>query len=233
MQRQFDPAIPEWMDEPQPISPELESDLHNLRQLNRFFGGHSLIRHFLRRWIEPRDNLCVLDLATASGDIPRLMVDFGRRHGARLTIDAVDQQESTLEIARRLSGDYPEISYHCADVLAWESAHPYDIVICSLALHHFSANDAVRVLQRCRELSRRFVLVADLRRGWVASVGVYAVTSTIFREPMTRNDARVSAWRAFSFGEFRTLVERAGWTNFQHRRFRFARQAAWLELGSP
>ena len=31
MKRQFDPAEPELMDRPQPVSAELESDLHNLR----------------------------------------------------------------------------------------------------------------------------------------------------------------------------------------------------------
>jgi hypothetical protein len=46
---------------------------------------------------------------------------------------------------------------------------------------------------------------------------------------MTRNDGRLSAARAFSFHEFRRLAERAGWRNFGHRKFRFARQAIWLE----
>jgi len=40
---------------------------------------------------------------------------------------------------------------------------------CTLALHHFSDDDAVRVLQRCRELSHKFVLVSDLRRSWLAN----------------------------------------------------------------
>jgi 2-polyprenyl-3-methyl-5-hydroxy-6-metoxy-1,4-benzoquinol methylase len=229
MQRQFDPATREWMDEPQPVSRALTADLHNLRQLNRFFGSHALVERFLRRWIRPRETLRILDLATASGDIPRLIADFARRRGAKVRIDAVDQQESTLKIAQRLSEDYPELRYHCADALSWESAVSYDIVLCSLALHHFHERDAVRLLRRCRELSARFVLVSDLRRGWLATAGVYALTSTIFREPMTKNDGRVSARRAFSFREFHALVERAGWENFGHRRFRFARQAAWLE----
>jgi len=33
----------------------------------------------------------------------------------------------------------------------------------------FSDDDAVRVLQRCRELSHKFVLVSDLRRSWIAT----------------------------------------------------------------
>jgi hypothetical protein len=46
---------------------------------------------------------------------------------------------------------------------------------------------------------------------------------------MTRNDARVSIGRAFSFAELRELALAAGWRNFGHRRFIFARQAIWLE----
>src|SRR2546421_4957006 len=231
MKRNFDPAEPELMDRPQPVTPELESDLRNIRQLNRYFGSYRLIDHFLRRWIRPRMQMRILDLATGSGDIPRLVVDYARRTGASVTLKAIDQQSSTLEIARQLSADYPEIEFVQADVLEFED-EAYDIVLCSLALHHFAETDAVALLRRCRELSKRYVLVADLRRGWFATAGVYLLTSLLFREPMTRTDARLSAERAFSFAEFRSLAERAGWQNFGHAQFAFARQAIWLEGSS-
>jgi SAM-dependent methyltransferase len=226
--RKFDPATPELMDRPQPVSAELDTDLHNLRQLNRYFGSYRLIQHFLRRWLRPGTRLRLLDLATGSGDIPRLVVDYARRIGAVVRVDAVDQQPSTVEIARRLSADYPEIEFIEGDVLTFER-EPYDIVLCSLALHHFSEADAVTVLRHCRELSQRYVLVADLRRGWLATAGVYLLTSVFFREPMTQTDARLSAERAFSFAEFRSLAQRAGWENFGHAKFAFARQAIWIE----
>jgi 2-polyprenyl-3-methyl-5-hydroxy-6-metoxy-1,4-benzoquinol methylase len=229
MRRSFDPAEPELMDRPQPISDELKRDLHNLRQLNRFFGSYALITHFLRRWIKPGSHLRIADLATGSGDIPRLAADHARSIGATVAIDAIDQNPATLEIARELSRKYPEISFVTANTLEWQPAEPYDLVLCSLALHHFSEDDAVRLLNHCRELSRRFVLVSDLRRGWLATIGVYLLTAAIFRDPMTRTDGRLSAARAFSFREFCDLTERAGWRDFGHRKFRFARQAIWLE----
>ena len=229
MKRQFDPGSPELMDRPQPISADLASDLENLRQLNRYFGSHRLVLRFMRRWLQPDRPLRLLDLATGSGDIPRLLVDYARQIGASLQIDAVDYQASTIAIARRLSVGYPEIEYHCADVLEFASADSYDVVCCSLALHHFSDDDAVRVLRRCRELSRRFVLVADLRRGWLATIGVYLLTALVFRDPMTKRDGRTSAERAFSSAEFRELARRAGWKGFAHGRFLFARQALWIE----
>jgi 2-polyprenyl-3-methyl-5-hydroxy-6-metoxy-1,4-benzoquinol methylase len=216
------------MDRPQPVSAELERDLKNLCQLNRFFGSHNLVRRFLEQWVRPGTSLRIADLATGFGDIPRLAIDFAKSVGAAVTVEAVDQNPSTLEIARKFSAAYPEISFIHGDILEW-AADPYDIVLCSLALHHFSGTDAVRLLQRCNDLSRRFVLVSDLRRGYLASIGVYLLTATLFREPMTRIDGRLSAARAFSFTELRQLAEAAGWKNFKHGRFRFARQAIWIE----
>lgn len=171
----------------------------------------------------------ILDLATGSGDIPRVIVDCAKKIGAHVAIDAIDQQAATLEIATKLSVGYSEISYREANILEWDPVEPYDIVLCTLALHHFSDEDAVKVLRRCRELSKRFVLVSDLRRGFLVRSGVHLLTALIFREPMTRHDARLSTERAFSFSEMRDLATRAGWRNFWHKKFRLARQAIWLE----
>ncbi len=220
------------MDRPQPVSAELLSDLRNLRALNRYFGSYRLVRYFLRRWIRPGERLRILDLATGSGDIPRLVVEFARSIGAEVKVDAVDFQASTVEIARQLSSGFPEIHYHCADIHSFGEEQSYDVVLFSLALHHFSDEDAVALLRRCRALSHGKVLVADLCRGWFAKAGVDLLTVTIFRQAMTRNDARVSVERAFSFAELERLARAAGWEDFGHRRFRFARQAIWLERGA-
>ena len=244
MKRQFDPALPELMDRPQPVTPELERDLANLRSLNRWFGSHRLVRRFLQRWLRPNGKARILDVATGSGDIPRLIVDHARKQNVSVHIDAIDQQESTIRIARGLSGAYPEISFYCADLFEWNvppglkldglkpSSFPYDIVLCSLTLHHFSSDDAVGVLRKIRELSRSCVLVADLRRARWLTLAIYFVTGTFYRDEMTKTDARLSAARAFSFVEMRKLAERAGWRNFGHQKFAVGRQAIWIESSS-
>ena len=230
--RDFDPSQPELMDRPQPVSHELEVDLDNLIRINRHFGSHRLIRGFLHRWLKPGHHYRVLDLCTASGDIPRVMVDWARRRRITLEIDAVDFQNSTLEIARRWSTSYPEIRFHHGDAReAGGEPGSYDFVFCSLALHHFGGEDAVHVLRRCRELARRAVLVADLERGPLAAAGVWLMTAVLYREPMTKDDARASVRRAFSYRELRALAGRAGWQGYQQARFPIARQAIWQETG--
>lgn len=217
------------MDRPQPVSPELQRDLERLRQLNRWLGSYRLVLGFMRHWIKPGAQMRVADLATGSGDIPRLIADYARKISAHIEIAAFDRQPATLEVATKLSAGYPEIRYHEANILECNFGQSYDIVLCTLVLHHFSNEDALTVLRRCRELSRRFVLVSDLRGGFFLQAGVYLLTEVIFREPMTRFDARLSAQRAFSFSEMRGLAVWAGWENFGHKKFRFARQAIWLE----
>lgn len=217
------------MDRPQPVSAELEADLLNLESLNRRFGSHRLLRRFLAQWLNPGGSYRVLDLATGAGDLPRVMLEWARRRDITLRIDAVDANSSTIEIARKRSARSPEIAFHVADVFTYDSPVTYDLVTCSLALHHFAEDDAVRLLRRCRALSHRYVLVSDLERSVFTLAGVNALTALFYREPMTRNDARVSARRAFSFAEMRQLAERAAWTDFGHSRFIFCRQAIWLD----
>jgi 2-polyprenyl-3-methyl-5-hydroxy-6-metoxy-1,4-benzoquinol methylase len=229
MNRRFDPVVLEMIDREQPLSAELERDLEGIRQLNHWFGSYRLILSFIRRWLKPGPPLRVIDLATGSGDIPRLIVNYSRSIDAVVEIDALDRQPATLEVARKLSVGYPEISYVEADILKWCPPGRYDLALCTLALHHFSDQNAVKVLRRCSELATKFVLVSDLRRGLFLKGAVYALTAFVFREPMMRYDARLSAERAFSFSEMRDLAAKAGWHDFGHTKFRFGRQAIWLE----
>ena len=62
-------------------------------------------------------------------------------------------------------------------------------------------------------------------------MGVDLLTTLIFRDRMTFADGRMSAQRAFSWTEMRNLAARAGWEKFGAAKFRFARQAIWLERG--
>jgi ubiquinone/menaquinone biosynthesis C-methylase UbiE len=227
--RKFDPTTIEMMDRPQLVSAELLDDLKNLQQLNRRFGSYRLIRHFLRRWFTAGSSLTAIDLCTGFGDIPRFVVDWCRANEVRIQITAVDLQPATLALAQERSGSYPEIRFTVSDVLEFAPPGPADFVFCSLALHHFADDTAIRLLRQARSLSQRGVLVADLERSDFGIAGIYLLTSCIYRAPMTRYDARLSIRRAFSFSEMSRMASAAGWQRFGHRRFPVCRQAIWLE----
>jgi SAM-dependent methyltransferase len=230
MKRAFDPHEPEFMDRDHPVTPALEAEMRNLVSINRNFGSHRLLRKFLELWLNSGRCYRVLDLCTGAGDVPRVMVEWARARDISLRIDAVDASEASLEIARAASAEYPEIQFIRSDALKFESKDAYDIVVCSLALHHFSNEQAVAMLRHCRELSHRFVLVADLERSLFTLAGVYLLTTLFYPEPVTCSDGVLSARRAFSYREFRELAISAGWQDFGHARFLVCRQALWLDL---
>ena len=238
MSREFDPDIPELMDlavlENGKPSAELERDLANLRRLNRYFGSYSILHRFLKRWFSERhpgaSHLRVLDLATGEGDLPRELVLWCRKRGIPVTVDAVDTNAATLAVAVERSWDFPEITFHEGDIRNWGfSSESWELVLCSLALHHFSAEDAVLVIRNARRLSAHHLLVADLERSLRGALGIWLLTVLFLREPMTQHDARLSIRRAFSFDEFRSLAREAGWEDFGHARFPVTRQALWID----
>jgi SAM-dependent methyltransferase len=227
--RHFDPAITEMMDRSQPVSKELEIDLKNLEKLNQFFGSYALIRFFLRRWLSKGKSVKLLDLCTGSGDIPRFVVDWCRSNDVPIQITAVDQHPATLELAMRRSRAYPEITFAGANVLDFIPSAPVDLVFCSLALHHFSDEEAIVLIRQTGVMTSGNILFSDLERSDLGIAGIYALTALIFREPMTRFDGRLSMRRAFSFREMEKLARAAGWRRFGHRRFFVCRQAIWRE----
>ena len=233
MKRAFSKTKPELMDLPQPVTPELRRDLANLVSLNRHFGSHRLICKFLASWFQPGLAYRVLDLATGAGDIPRLIVRWCDKKGISVRIDAVDANAATIEIARSASADYRNIEWVHADAVSFEPGYTYDLVCCSLALHHFSESEAVELLKRCRQLSDHYILVADLERSWAALLGIWLITALWYRDAMTAHDARLSVRRAFSWNELQEMAEEAGWEEFGHARFLFYRQAIWMSKRDP
>ena len=229
MKRQYSPNEPELLDLPQPLTPALEKDLANLASLNRYFGSHQLVGHFLRRWLRPGRSYRVLDLATGAGDIPRLIARRAAEQGIDVRIEAVDANAATVEIARRQSEAFPNIDWICADALTFDAGRTYDLVCCSLALHHFSEENAVTLLRRIRRLTHRFALVADLERSGFTTAGIWLLTTLLYRDHMTRFDGLLSARRAFSHSEMRELARQAEWEGFGHERCFPCRQALWLE----
>lgn len=230
MIRKFDEHRPEWMDVVESASPELEQDLLNLESLNRRFGAHQLVLRYLEPLLRQRQPLRMVDLGTGAGDIPRLIVTKARELGCPVQITAVDRQQPTLQIAEKMSAEFPEIRFVKSDILTFSEGSLYDIVMCNLVLHHLDETDAIRLLRRCRELTKGLSLVTDLRRSRLAQLGIYAVTSLVYRDAMTRHDARLSAERAFSFPELRKLAIAAGWWGFRHRRAPYFRQSLWMDL---
>jgi ubiquinone/menaquinone biosynthesis C-methylase UbiE len=138
----------------------------------------------------------------------------------------VDRNAEILRIARENIAGWPEIHLEQADLLALPyPPGSFDIVLCSLTLHHFGEADAVAILRRIHDIARGGYIINDLRRNRIAIWLSKLMARTIITNPIARFDAPASCERAFTVAELRTMAAQAGMTNFKIRRQRFFRMS--------
>jgi len=226
--RRFDPQVPEIMDRRGNDAALLRADLGVLDYINRFLGGHRIPLDYLDELLDtvPMNPLRILDLATGGADVPRAIARWARQRHVAVEITAVDANPEIVTIAREQCAAWPEIRIEQQDLLALPYAPAsFDVVLCSLALHHFSEANVVAILRRIHDIARVGYVINDLRRNRVA-IGVSKLMArTIIRNPIARFDAPASCERAFSVADLRAMATRAGLDNFTIRRQRFFRMA--------
>jgi 2-polyprenyl-3-methyl-5-hydroxy-6-metoxy-1,4-benzoquinol methylase len=165
-----------------------------------------------------RANRCstirVLDLATGGGDVPLALMRRAMRTGLNLRIDGCDVSPQAVEFARRKgAGTGLSVSFFTLDVLNEALPAGYDVLTCSLFLHHLDEADAASFLRKAADATGRNLLINDLVRDPVAYALAWMGCHLLTRSPVVRHDGPVSVAAAFSLAEVRVLAQRAGLHN--------------------
>lgn len=226
--QRFDPAVPEIMDRRGNDPKLLRADLRVLEGINRFLGGHCIALGYLNEFLggTPPGSFTILDLATGGADIPRAIARWARGQRTCVQISAVDGNPEILQIAREWCAGYPEIQFEQHDLLALPyPTASFDLVLCSLTLHHFAETDVVAILRRIHDIARVGYVVSDLRRNRIAIWLSKLMAHTIITNPIARFDAPASCERAFSMAELRAMAVHAGVSKPMIRRQQFFRMA--------
>ncbi len=194
----------EYLDLPG-VEPGLaERSIADVAVSNRLFGGARAVLAELAAVLHdlPRE-ATLLDVGTGLGDIPARARAFAARSGVALRTVGLDSAEELVRASRRhggwsaVRGDAMRLPFATASV---------DVVTCSQLLHHFSLEDAARLVQELDRVARRRVIVSDLCRSYVAAAGFWAASWPLGFHPVTRHDGVVSVMRGFTAAELRTLV---------------------------
>lgn len=201
-------------------TPALAGNLRDIRRANRWFGGTramlGAVLPVIRALGANGATVAILDLATGSADIPAAILDRAEREKLAVTILATDLEPHILAEARAV--ERPGLRLDVADArsLPYSDA-AFDIVLLSLALHHFEPEDAVPVLAEMRRVGRRALIVNDLERSRVGLAGAWLFGNALTRNPMTRHDAPLSVRRAYTRAEARAMARAAGWADISTR----------------
>jgi 2-polyprenyl-3-methyl-5-hydroxy-6-metoxy-1,4-benzoquinol methylase len=171
----------------------------------------------------------VLDIATGGGDVPARLWRRAKRKGLAVEMAGCDVSPLAVEHARQTAARLKaDVSFFPLDVLTEPIPTGYDVVACSLFLHHLTEDQAVIVLQKMREAAGTLALVNDLARGrlgwWAALIGTRLLT----RSAMVHFDGVVSVEGAFTPEEALAVARKAGWDGVVvERKFPFRFLLSW------
>jgi len=209
----------ELLDDPRADAVAVERELKDIGRLNALFGGTRAVVRALEpvfaRARRDADEGCgaldwiLLDVGTGLGDIPRAAARAALRHGITLHLVGIELNRTAARLARGADPDAP-----LAPVLADGGALPLaprsvDVIVASQVLHHLPRAVAVRWIAAFHQLARHAVVVADLRRSWLAMAGVWAACLGLGMGRVTRRDAVLSLRRGYTRREFDALLAAA------------------------
>jgi ubiquinone/menaquinone biosynthesis C-methylase UbiE len=210
---------PELLDGPLDDRAALIGNLRDLRRSNRLIGGTHLSRRALyallagREW--PADRaISLVDVGTGAADIPAALIADAARRGRRLQAVAVDSRAEVLDAAVALDPSLSAVAgltFRVSDgrTLPFED-RTFDVAHASLVLHHLEPDAAVAFLAELRRVARVGVIVNDLLRSRLTWLGAVLLSRVATRNRLSRNDAPLSARRAYTEAELDRLLDAAG-----------------------
>ncbi len=209
------------MDQPG-IDPAVHAQaLEGLRRINAFSAAVGSLWAPIRSLARERGGrpLRVLDLACGGGDNTTALAQRARRQGLAIQVDGCDLSPQAVAIAAR-SAEQQGLStrFFQADALNDPLPEDYDVILCTLFLHHLEEEQAVDLLRRMGCASRCLVLVNDLIRSPLGYGLAWAGCRLLSRSPIVHFDGPVSVQGAFQVPEVRTMAARAGLVGADLRR---------------
>ena len=203
---------PEIQDQPDLDSKLLWQALAGLESINSWSPSLYVlwpsIRNLGRQLNRP---LRVLDIATGAADVPIRLWHLAQRKKLALEVEACDVNPRTVSYAQQRAREKgADVHVYQLDVVHQEIPRPYDVVMCSLFLHHLDDAEAVLVLGRMAQAAAHMLLVNDLLRCIGGLILVYMCVPLLTRCKVNLVDGARSVRAAFTMEEARSLVNRTG-----------------------
>lgn len=224
-------SAPEIMDDFHMEGDHLRQTLDEIAGINQLLGGNRITVQGVRQLLQsiPIDKtVSIADLGCGNGDMLRTLALKCRKEGRAVKLTGIDANRFTIDHAIALSKDYPEITYHCADIFSEEFAQSkYDIVLCTLTLHHFTEAEMKSLLQLLLGNTRIGIVINDLHRSRIAYY-LFCLFSFVWGlGPMAKEDGRISILRGFKRKELIALASSLNIVQYTLR-WKWAYRYQWI-----
>jgi 2-polyprenyl-3-methyl-5-hydroxy-6-metoxy-1,4-benzoquinol methylase len=204
---------PEIMDQPGLEASQHQEALAGLARINRVSMSDRIVWKPILRLAQqrPRQTIRVLDIGTGGGDVLVRLCEHARHARVNVEFAGADISPTAIDFARAQAAQQgAPVEFFQFDALTEDLPSDFDVIMCSLFLHHLEADQAVDFLRRLGQATRGIVLVNDLIRSRVGYALAWVVTRALSRSHMVRVDGPLSVRGAFTMSEALNLARQAG-----------------------
>ena len=222
---------PEIMDDFSMEGDVLRDALDKIAKINQLLGGNQLTLRGIQELmttITTVKELTIIDVGCGNGDMLRTIADFGLKNDLEFKLIGIDANAFTINHARKLSKYYPNIRYLCKDIFDEPfSKLKYDIVLCTLTLHHFKEDEIMKLMTLFYANSTIGIVINDLHRSAVA-YRLFQALCWVFRlNEMSREDGLTSILRGFKKQELIRFSENLHFSNYKIQ-WKWAFRYQWI-----
>ncbi len=200
----------EIMDDFELKGEELEQTLTDLEKINKWLGGNQITLEGIRILLKDspeKATIRIADVGCGSGAVLREIANWGRNQKFNLELIGIDANPYAIEIAKRRSDYYPEIKFETLNIFSEDyKKQEYDIVLCTLTLHHFKNDEILELLNIFRDQSQLGVIINDLQRSKTAYVLFQAFCKVFINNKIARKDGLTSILRGFKKNDLKKLA---------------------------
>lgn len=179
----------------------LRDALDKIARINQLLGGNKLTLQGVQSLINLvsiKKEITIVDIGCGNGDMLRALADYASKNNLNFKLIGVDANPFTINHAEELSKLYQNITYQCEDIFEDKfTALKYDIVLCTLTLHHFKDAEIIKLVSVFYENASIGIVINDLQRSALA-YRLFQVLCFVFRlNKMSKEDGLISILRGF------------------------------------
>ena len=174
--------------------------LDKLEMINRLLGGNKVTIEGLKELLKNQSKkkvIKIVDLGCGHGDILRDIAKFGRKNNYSFKLIGIDANFAAIEYAKELSKEYSELNFKAIDIFSEDfKEQSYDIILCTLFLHHFKDNELILFLKTTIRKATIGIVINDLHRHKIAYY-LFKLIGFFVKNKMIQEDGLTSILRAF------------------------------------
>ena len=209
----------------------LRDALDKIAKINQLLGGNKLTLQGVKGLLpslSKSKEIVIVDIGCGNGDMLRTLADFGFKKNLNFRLIGIDANQFTISHAQKLSEKYSTISYNCQDIFD-ESFRElkYDIVLCTLTLHHFKDEEIMHLLKTFYTNATIGIVINDLQRSAIAYRLFQGLCFAFRLNNMSREDGLTSILRGFKKVELTDFSKKLNFSHYKiHWKWAFRYQ--WI-----